>query len=173
MTVSGYNAVYRKFKNGDWTIDRVHEFIKMYNNKVDNNKMGAHSPSMAVFGTLILWLGWLMFNAGSSGAVVGEDGSPSYLAAERAIINTVLAPAAGGLFTLMIRKHITGENKEARLDFGALTNGLLAGLVCVTASCDCIEPWAAVLNGLIGGVTYCCGCLVMNKLKVDDPVDAF
>ena len=128
---------------------------------------------MVVFGTLILWLGWLMFNAGSSGGMVGVDGSASYESAEIAIMNTILAPCTGGLLTFIIRKHITGENKDVRLDFQALTNGLLAGLVCVTASCDCIEPWAALLNGCIGSVTYCFACLVMIKLRIDDPLDAF
>ena len=65
----------------------------------------------------MLWLGWLMFNAGSSAALVGEDGSAAHLAAERAIMNTILAPSAGGLLTFMIRKHITGENKDIRMDF--------------------------------------------------------
>ena len=72
---------------------------------------------MVVFGTLLLWLGWLMFNAGSSLAMVGEDGSAAYLSSERAIMNTILAPASGGLLTFVIRKHITGENKDIRMDF--------------------------------------------------------
>jgi Amt family ammonium transporter len=158
---------------GEWDIVRVHEFVKMYNNKLDNKKIKSHSPYNAVLGTLILWLGWLMFNAGSSGGLISSDGRASYEDAERAIMNTILAPSAGGLLTFVIRKHITGENKDIRLDFQALTNGILAGLVCVTASCNCIEPWAAVVNGFIGSVTYCLACLVMTKLRIDDPLDAF
>jgi Amt family ammonium transporter len=73
----------------------------------------------------------------------------------------------------VIRKYITGENKDARFDLTALTNGVLAGLVTVTASSDCVEPWVAVLCGFIGGTTYSVACLVMNKLRIDDPVDAF
>lgn len=145
----------------------------MYNHKLDNKQITSHSPQMVVFGTLLLWLGWLMFNAGSSGAMVGEDGSAAYEAAERAIMNTILAPSAGGLLTFVIRKHITGENKDIRMDFQALTNGILAGLVCVTASCDSIESWAALLTGMIGSVTYSVACLVMNKLQIDDPLEAF
>lgn len=120
-------------------------------------------------GTLILWLGWLFFNAGSSAAISGG----SNLDAERAIMNTILAPAAGGLLTFWTRKHITGENKHVRMDFQALTNGILAGLVAVTASCASIQPWAAVLTGMIGSVTYSTACLVMNKLQIDDPLEAF
>ena len=114
-----------------------------------------------------------MFNAGSSGGLVGSDGSKDYSSAERAAMNTILAPAAGGLLTFYLRKHITGEKKDKRYDFQALTNGILAGLVCVTASCDCIESWAAVLTGIIGSLTYCLSCLAMNKLKIDDPLEAF
>lgn len=58
-----------------------------------------------------------MFNAGSSGGLVGSDGSDDYSSAERAAMNTVLAPASGGLLTFYIRKHITGENKDKIYDF--------------------------------------------------------
>lgn len=105
--------------------------------------------------------------------MVGEDGSAAFLSSERAIMNTILAPSAGGLLTFVIRKHITGENKDIRMDFQALTNGILAGLVAITASCDCVESWAAIVIGMIGSVTYSVACLVMNKLKIDDPLEAF
>ena len=59
------------------------------------------------------------------------------------------------------------------MDFQGLTNGILVGLVCITASCDCVESWAAVIIGIIGSVTYSLACLVMTKLKVDDPLEAF
>jgi ammonia channel protein AmtB len=88
-----------KFKNGDWTIDRVHEFVKLYNCKLDNQKMGGFNPSMTVLGTLLLWVGWTLFNAGSTGAIIGQNGEASYKIAERAMINTILAPTTGGLFT--------------------------------------------------------------------------
>jgi ammonia channel protein AmtB len=70
-----------------------------------------------VLGTLLLWLGWLCFNAGSSLGLVSEDGDSIYLSAERAIMNTILAPSAGGLVTFFSRKYITGEYKNKRLDF--------------------------------------------------------
>ena len=122
-----------------------------------------------MLGTLILWLGWLFFNAGSSAAIAGGANKD----AERAIINTILAPAASGLLTFVTRKHITGEKKDIRLDFQALTNGILAGLVAITAGCASVEPWAAVVMGLIGSLTYSLACLGMNKAKIDDPLEAF
>ena len=122
-----------------------------------------------MLGTLILWLGWLFFNAGSSAAIANGSNED----AERAIINSILSPAAAGLLTFATRKHITGEKKDIRLDFQALTNGILAGLVAITAGCASVEPWAAVIMGLIGSLTYSVSCLIMNKCKIDDPLEAF
>ena len=89
------------------------------------------------------------------------------------MINTVLAPAASGLFTFVTRKHITGEHLDIRYDFFALTNGILAGLVAITAGCASVMPWAAVIIGIIGSTTYSVACLAMNKAKIDDPLEAF
>lgn len=50
---------------------------------------------------------------------------------------------------------------------------MLAGLVCITASCDCVESWAAVIIGIIGSITYSCACRAMNAMKIDDPLEAF
>jgi len=58
------------------------------------------------------------------------------------------------------------------MDFPALTNGILAGLVGVTAACDCVAPWAAFVIGILASITYSTACRVMNKLKIDDPLDA-
>jgi Amt family ammonium transporter len=171
--VDGYRQVHQKFVTKEWDILRVHEFVKAYTEKLDNKSFASHSPQQAVLGTLLLWLGWLCFNAGSSLGVVGKDGSALYLDAERAIMNTVLAPSSGGLFTFFFRKYITGEKKDVRLDFQGLTNGILAGLVCVTASCNCIESWAAVVIGIIGAITYCVACRAMTAMKIDDPLETF
>ena len=88
-------------------------------------------------------------------------------------MNTILAPSAGGLFTFFTRKYITGEKRDVRLDFQGLTNGMLAGLVCITASCDSVESWAAVVIGIIGSIVYSLGCLLLEKLNIDDPIEAF
>lgn len=88
-------------------------------------------------------------------------------------MNTILAPSAGGLFTFFTRKYITGEKRDVRLDFQGLTNGMLAGLVCITASCDSVESWAAVVIGIIGSITYSLACKAMTAMKVDDPLEAF
>jgi len=66
-----------------------------------------------VLGTLILWVGWMFFNGGSSLAITGGN----YKSAAQAMVNTILAPSAAGLFTFLTRKYITGQNKDHRLDF--------------------------------------------------------
>ena len=80
------------------------------------------------------------------------------------MMNTILAPSACGLLTLVIRKHITGEGKDTRLDYAAFTNGILAGCVGITAGCNDVEPWAAVVIGLIASLVYCYSCNMIKRL---------
>jgi Amt family ammonium transporter len=117
---------------------------------------------------MILWVGWMFFNGGSS---LGLSGGNWKLAA-LAMVNTIIAPSAAGILTFWTRKHLTGENKEFRLDFAAITNGLLAGAVSITAGCADVEPWAAFVIGLLGSLVYSGGCVMMTKLKIDDPIEA-
>jgi ammonia channel protein AmtB len=77
--VNGYKQVHQKFISGEWDILRVHEFIKTYGEKLDSRSFTAQSPQQAVLGTLLLWIGWLMFNAGSSLALVGDRREKVYL----------------------------------------------------------------------------------------------
>ena len=88
------------------------------------------------------------------------------------MVNTIIAPSAAGILTFFTRKHITGENKEFRLDFCAITNGLLAGAVSITAGCADVKPWAAFVIGIFGSLVYSGSCVLLKKLKVDDPIEA-
>ena len=89
------------------------------------------------------------------------------------MVNTILSPCASGLLTFIIRKRITGQHTDIRLDFNALTNGVLAGCVSITASCGYVDPWCAIVIGIIGSFFYSYACLVMDKLEIDDPLEAF
>lgn len=80
------------------------------------------------------------------------------------MMNTILSPSACGLLTLFLRKIITGEHNNTRLDYIGFTNGILAGCVGITAGCNDIEPWAAVVVGLIASVVYCFSCVLVKKL---------
>ena len=95
---------------------KLHEFIRTYSEKRVAKDFSPQDPSYVVLGTLILWLGWLCFNAGSS-ELIGENGEELYLISERALINSILAPSMGGLFTLLTKRYITREEVTTRLDF--------------------------------------------------------
>jgi Amt family ammonium transporter len=166
---ASYAEVCRKFKDGEIEIEHVHAFIRSYTLTLDEKGFAGASPNSVVLGTLILWVGWMFFNGGSSLTISGGG----WKSAGKAMVNTILAPSAAGLFTFLTRKYITGQNKDHRLDFGALTNGLLAGCVSVTASCAAVEPWAAIVIGLIGSVIYSGACVLTEKFEIDDPLEAF
>lgn len=85
--------------------------------------------------------------------------------------NTIIAPSAAGLTTLLLEQRC-GGNRGVRLNFGALTNGILAGLVSITAGCNAVEPWAALVIGMIGSFFYIGSTRMMTKMKIDDPIEA-
>ena len=108
-----YDEVASRFNKKEWDINRVHEFVRIYNQKLSEKSLTSHSPQQVVMGTLILWLGWLMFNGGSSNKIVGSSGGDAKLA----IVNSIISPSAAGIFTFLTKKHITGQNKNIRMDF--------------------------------------------------------
>lgn len=110
-------------------------------------------------GTLILWVGWLLFNGGSSFGTVGGGG----VDASRAMMNSIICPSAAGITTFILEQRM-GGNKNIRYNFSALTNGILAGLVSITASCDRVHPWAAFVIGLIGALVYIGSTRLMAKM---------
>jgi Amt family ammonium transporter len=88
-------------------------------------------------------------------------------------MNSILAPSSGGLFTLFSKQHITGEKLNIRLDPQGLTNGILAGLVCITASSDSVDSWSAIIIGIIGSLTYSYSVRAAAYFNIDDPLEAF
>jgi Amt family ammonium transporter len=87
------------------------------------------------------------------------------------MVNTIIAPSASGIATFIFKKPCGGR-KDIRLDFSALTNGILAGLVGVTAGCATFEPWAGFIVGFLSAFVYIGAGHVMNCIKVDDPLEA-
>merc|ERR1719399_1734731 len=85
-------------------------------------------------------------------------------------VNTTLAPCVAGLVVFLLRAAVLPPKK---LDVGAFCNGILAGLVSITAGCAFVKPWEAVIIGFIGGLFYQGSSMLLRKLKVDDVVDAF
>jgi ammonia channel protein AmtB len=59
---------------------------------------------------------------------------------------------------------MTGEKRDQRLDYTAFTNGILAGCVSITASCNIVSSFSAIIIGIIGSLVYCTGCIILKKL---------
>jgi len=125
----------------------------------------SHSLPLVVLGTFILWFGWYGFNCGSTLGL--SDHGTGQLAAQVAM-NTTLAAATGGLEVFLLRYA-----QLKKYDIGGFCNGILAGLVSITAPCGNVECGSAVAIALIGGLIYEGASMLMKKLKVDDPIDAF
>lgn len=119
---------------------------------------------------MILWVGWMFFNGGSSLGL--SDPADGWTKASLAMVNTIIAPSTAGITSFFTRKYITGENLEYRLDFDAIANGLLGGAVSITAGCADVEPWAAFVIGILGSFVYSSACVLLRKLEIDDPVEA-
>ncbi len=120
-----------------------------------------HSMILAALGTFILFFGWFGFNAGSS-----TDGADVTIAIIS--MNTLLS-AAGGAIGAMITTWVIFKKPET----GLTLNGILAGLVGITAGCDCMHPHMSIVVGLIAGVLVVVSVLFFERvLKIDDPVGA-
>ena len=123
---------------------------------------GHHIP-MAIFGTLILAFGWFGFNCGSTlGAAGGGNLRIAVIG-----VNTMLASAAGAFAAMVVVK-----SKFGKYDPSMVANGMLAGLVAITAPCAFVASWAAVLIGLIAGTVVVFSILFWERIGVDDPVGA-
>ncbi|MEQ9825843.1 MAG: ammonium transporter [Puniceicoccaceae bacterium] len=119
-----------------------------------------HSMPLATIGVFLLFLGWFGFNGGS---VLSADPELVSLV----FVTTALAAAAGGLAT-MFTAWIVGK----RPDLSMSLNGILAGLVGITAGADSMGPWSAVFVGAIAGVIVVFAVLFFDRIKIDDPVGA-
>lgn len=128
--------------------------------KGKTNDLPGSNVSLAVIGVFLLWLGWFGFNGGS--VLSGDPASTSFV-----LLTTSLAACAGGL-----GGGLTAYLVNKKLDLGMVLNGILAGLVGITAGADVINPAAALLVGAIAGVLCVFGALALNKLKLDDVVGA-
>lgn len=124
------------------------------------NAIPGHSIPMATAGVLILWLGWFGFNGGS---VLSADPATTSLV----LVTTCLAAAAGGVGAAVL-STIMYKN----LDLTMFLNGILGGLVGITAGADLMSPNEAVVIGLIAGLIIVLGVAFIDKIRLDDPVGA-
>jgi Amt family ammonium transporter len=148
---------------------RLGKYIKGADGKVTVKAFPGHNIPYAALGVLLLFFGWFGFNGASTGiATVGEGGIWSGLAIGRVAVTTCLAASAGAV-AAMIFSWIWFKKPDASMTL----NGLLAGLVGITAPCAVVSPGASIAIGLIAGVLVVLSVEFIDKvLKVDDPVGA-
>ena len=136
--------------------------IGKYNSDGTPNAIPGHNIPMAIIGTFILAFGWFGFNPGST--LAGTD-----LRTGVAAVNTMLASATGALSATLWMWLV----RTKKPDPGMMCNGMLAGLVAITAPCAFVNSLTASLIGLISGVLVIeAAFFVEGKLKIDDPVGA-
>jgi Amt family ammonium transporter len=136
--------------------------IGKYNKDGSPNAMPGHNIPMAIVGCFILAFGWFGFNPGST--LAGGDLRISVIA-----VNTMIASATGAFASMMYMWLF----KTKKPDPSMMINGMLAGLVAITAPCAFVSVQSAALIGLISGVLVIeAAFFIEKKLKVDDPVGA-
>jgi len=114
----------------------------------------------ATIGVFLLWLGWFGFNGGS--VLSADPALTSFV-----LVTTCLAAAAGGLGAMVAYSFVSSKP-----DLSMALNGILAGLVGITAGADVINPLAAILVGGVAGALVVASVITFDKLKIDDPVGA-
>ena len=134
--------------------------IGKYNADGSPNTIPGHHIPMAMLGTFILLFGWFGFNAASTFAAT--DIRFAVVAA-----NTAIAGAFGAVTAMFFMQIKTGKP-----DPGMMVNGMLGGLVAITAPCAFVQPWAAAVIGIIAGVLIPVAANFIEKRGVDDPVGA-
>lgn len=131
--------------------------------KFKNGKAQAipgHNLPLATAGVLILWLGWFGFNGGS---VLSADPALTSLT----LVTTCLAAASGGVVAMLVSSAM-----YKNLDLTMFLNGILGGLVGITAGADQMSPTDAILVGSIAGILIVFAVACVDKIKLDDPVGA-
>lgn len=124
-----------------------------------------HSLILAALGVFILWMGWFGFNPGSQLAATGEV---NRIAISHVFLTTNLAAACGGIATMFVTWI-----KYGKPSFSLTLNGVLAGLVGITAGCDAVDAWGAIIIGLVCGIVLVYAIeFIDRKLHIDDPVGA-
>jgi len=122
--------------------------------------IAGHNMPFATAGVFILWLGWFGFNGGS---VLSADPAKTSLV----LVTTCLAAASGGLSAFLVSLF-----KYKQYDLSMFLNGILGGLVGITAGADVMSVTDSILIGFIAGALIVIGVALVDKLKLDDPVGA-
>lgn len=128
----------------------------------ENGKVQAipgHSLVLATIGVFVLWFGWIGFNAGSTLEASTDIAG--------IIVNTLLSAAAGGVACMVISSIVRG-----RVEPEKVLNGVIGGLVGITAGCAVVEPFGAMMIGVSSGLVVYMSEALLLSMKIDDPVGA-
>ena len=140
---------------------RIGRFGKNGNSK----PMPGSNLALSALGVLILWIGWYGFNPGSQLAISGADNTNAVMLIAA---NTTLAAAAGAVAAMLLAWSLFKKP-----DLTMALNGALAGLVGITANCDSVTNIESITIGIVAGFLVVGGIMLLEKLKIDDPVGAW
>jgi Amt family ammonium transporter len=122
-----------------------------------------HSIPLAILGVIILWVGWMGFNPGSF-LNATATGTPNFA---DVAVNTNLAAAAG-----VIGATLSALWMFKTLDVSQMGNGAIAALVAITAPCAYVDPYAAIIIGLVAGLIVPPLVVAIDRIRIDDPIGA-
>jgi Amt family ammonium transporter len=138
--------------------------IGRFSQSGESKPIPGHSLPLMALGVFILWLGWFGFNPGSQlAAASNTDANAIALVAA----TTNIAAATGALGALLL-----GWMMKGKPDLSLALNGVIGGLVAITAPCAFVTPGGAAIIGLVGGAVVVLGMALLESLKIDDPVGA-
>ena len=138
--------------------------IGKYDKTKRSHAIPGHNLSLCTLGVFCLWMGWFGFNACSELSISGQ----SAINSAHVFITTNMAAATGGLAALVYTWSVDGKPS-----LSMVCNGILAGLVGITAGCDCVDIWESAVIGVITSCVMCWSVsFVDKKLHIDDPVGA-
>ncbi len=144
---------------------RIGKYKKGKDGKTKVIAIPGHNLTFAALGVFLLWFGWFGFNPGSQLGAAGED---ARVMISHTFLTTNMAAAAGGVVALALTWF-----KYGKPTLSLTLNGVLAGLVGITAGCNLVSPAGAAIIGAVAGVVMVFSVEFLDKvLKVDDPVGA-
>jgi ammonia channel protein AmtB len=147
--ICGQKAQMNELPTHRWQIDWMYE---------------GSSDILASLGAIILWFCWFAFNSGSSG---GISSSQMQITSSLAAVNTSISAAVSALCVCCLGYLTTGSYNNF-----SIANGVVSGLVAVTAPCDCVHPYSSLAIGLVAGIVQHFSSMLMIWLRIDDAVDA-
>ena len=151
------------------TDEDLHEYLAIYDTHMALGFQPSSLP-LVVGGCFILFVDWLMFNAGSSGNITQdkETNKPALT-----IMNTILSSVGAASFCSILGMFSDIGNKKdvtLKFDLMKMVGAIMSGCVSITASSNNVQPTSALFIGFVGGIVYNFSVSLFEKLEIDDPL---